>query len=106
MMPIAKTFKPLVDSISIIVRTASYRTAFPVFLVASVLVETCASTSFTSSDTFKSFFPKILRRRKILIYKKGSVTPAISCSGVNPESSKFLSTRTIAGTWVLNYFMY
>ena len=34
-----RDFKPELDSIAIIVRTNSYNTAFPVFLLDSVLVE-------------------------------------------------------------------
>lgn len=93
-MLIAKTLNPEVLSISIIVLTHSYSTAFPVFLALSVFVATYAKTSFISSESCESLCPKIRRSRRIFICRKGSVTPEISCSGVKPDSNKFFKTLT------------
>ena len=64
---IPRVFKVFADSMLIIVLTASYRTAFPVFLFEVVLVVTCVSISDTSSDNYGLFSHIILKNLSISI---------------------------------------
>lgn len=77
---IPNVLRVFADSIVIIVLTASYNTAFPVFLLEVVLVVTYANISDTSSDSYKLLAHIILKNLSISIYRKGSDTPEISYS--------------------------
>ena len=97
-MLIAMTLRPLSASISRTARTVSYKMEFPTFLVESVLVATWARMSFMVSLACGSPFPSIRRRRRILTWRKGSVIPETSCSGLYPVVTSDFRCRTSTGT--------
>lgn len=67
---IANTLSPDSDLMSIIDNTVSYKIVFPTFLLVSVVVATCARTSFIVSEASGSFLPSILRSLNILTCKQ------------------------------------
>ena len=97
-MLIAMTRRPPSASISRTVKTVSYKIELPTFLVESVLVATWARMSFIVSLAWGSPFPRIRRRRRILTWRKGSVIPETSCSGLYPVVTSALRCRTSTGT--------
>ena len=78
-----------------IVSTVSRSTEFPGFLEVSVFVAIYARISDISSDASDDFYPSNLRRWISLTYRKGSLTPPISYSGVYPDVSRFFKILTI-----------
>lgn len=112
----AITRNPLSASISSTVSTVSYKIEFPTFLVESVFVATwkqyqaifpkksfnndftCARISFIVSLACASPFPSNRSKRRILIWRKGSVIPDTSCSGLYPVVTSVLRWRTRRGT--------
>lgn len=81
-MLMAMTRSPLSASISRTVMTVSYRMELPTFFVESVLVATCARMSFMVSLALTSPLPNSCMRRRIFTWRKGSVMPETSCSGL------------------------
>ncbi|RUS19105.1 hypothetical protein BC937DRAFT_87989 [Endogone sp. FLAS-F59071] len=98
----ASTLNPDSLGTSMMVSTVSYKIEFPTFLLLSVLVATCASTSFIASVASGSSLPKIPSNLKILTWRNGSVTPVTSCSGEKPAVTRFLRWRTSTGTALRN----
>ena len=68
-------------STSRMVKTVSYRIAFPTFLEDSVFVATCARMSFIADEASTSPLPSNRKRRRIFTCRNGSVMPDTSCSG-------------------------
>jgi hypothetical protein len=97
----ANTRKP--DSLStfMIVCTVSYRIALPAFLLASVLVATCASSVFMASLAVGSPLPSTRSICRILAWRKGSTTPPMSYSGTAGDMTSFRSSFTSPGTILL-----
>ncbi len=94
----AKTRSPLLPRTLMIVRTHSYRMAFPAPLPPSTLVATWARMSLIESPTLGS--PSLSRRSKCKIFtcRYGSETPPTSYSAANPPEISTLSTRHSKGT--------
>mmetsp|Transcript_14919 Transcript_14919/g.36602 ORF Transcript_14919/g.36602 Transcript_14919/m.36602 type:complete len:306 (+) Transcript_14919:2877-3794(+) len=94
----ARTRNPSSLSMPMIVWTHSYRMALPAFFDESVLVATCANTSFISSDAFSFLAPSKRNSVRSWTCRNGSEIPATSYSGEYPELNKLRSILTSIGT--------
>mmetsp|Transcript_29970 Transcript_29970/g.47225 ORF Transcript_29970/g.47225 Transcript_29970/m.47225 type:complete len:200 (+) Transcript_29970:684-1283(+) len=90
--------RPASASVRRIVCTHSYRMALPAFLAVSVCVAVWARMSFMASCASSLRRPSRHSTRSSFTWRKGSVMPAMVCSGSNPAASRCRSIRIAAGT--------